>query len=170
MDTVLISNYILYSDRDELISPSKIGDTQTNSALDDTPGCSKDSAEDLKRRKLLARAPVVPFDSDLKYWGQSKINVPTIVKNDLSKFWNLADADEEFVPAGVEESLRNRSMLFPGEFQSVKWRCRAPLPNGKLCPRQDRLVRWKIKEIPVSEILAFPRYLYNCANEYLVLG
>ena len=28
--------------------------------------------------------------------------------------------------------------LFSGKFQPVKWSCRAPLPNGKLCPRMDR--------------------------------
>ena len=28
--------------------------------------------------------------------------------------------------------------VFSGKFQPVKWSCRAPLPNGKLCPRRDR--------------------------------
>ena len=27
---------------------------------------------------------------------------------------------------------------FPGEFKPVEWTCRAPLPSGRLCPRQDR--------------------------------
>ncbi len=30
------------------------------------------------------------------------------------------------------------SYFYSGEFQPVTWRCRAPLPSGQLCPRQDR--------------------------------
>lgn len=35
--------------------------------------------------------------------------------------------------------MRNRKITFEGEFQPVKWSCRAPLPSGKLCPRRDRV-------------------------------
>eukprot|EP00794_Sanderia_malayensis_P020485 gene20485-22501_t len=105
-----------------------------------TPGSSKDSEDDLRRRKLLTVAPVVAFDSDLRHWGEEKVHITPVVKNDsLHRFWHHAEFDEEFVPAGLEESLRTRAMNFSGEFQSVKWFCRAPMKNGKLCTRQDRL-------------------------------
>ena len=104
-------------------------------------GSSKDSEEDLRRRKLLAEAPVLAFDNDLRYWEEKKLHITPITKFDsLHRFWNASEFDEEFIPDGLEESLRSRSMPFSGEFESVKWNCRALLPNGKLCIRQDRLV------------------------------
>ena len=36
------------------------------------------------------------------------------------------------------ESMRSRVINFQGEFVPVKWKCRAPLPSGKLCKRMDR--------------------------------
>ena len=35
-------------------------------------------------------------------------------------------------------AMTTRVMTYAGEFEPVKWTCRAPLPNGKLCPRMDR--------------------------------
>lgn len=34
--------------------------------------------------------------------------------------------------------LRERKIDFSGTFEPVRWSCRAPLPSGRLCPRQDR--------------------------------
>jgi len=36
------------------------------------------------------------------------------------------------------EVSKSRVISFVGEFEPVKWKCRAPLPNGKLCQRMDR--------------------------------
>ena len=35
--------------------------------------------------------------------------------------------------------LRCRAITYAGEFEPVKRSCRAPLPNGTLCPRRDRV-------------------------------
>lgn len=35
-------------------------------------------------------------------------------------------------------ALKNRSISFAGKFEAVKWKCRAPMPNGKFCERMDR--------------------------------
>ena len=35
--------------------------------------------------------------------------------------------------------LRCRAITYAGEFEPVKRSCRAPLPNGSLCPRRDRI-------------------------------
>ena len=68
------------------------------------------------------------------------MHITPITKNDsLHRFWNNAEFDEEFIPAGLEESLRSRAISFAGRFEKVKWKCRAPMLNGKLCERQDRL-------------------------------
>ena len=37
------------------------------------------------------------------------------------------------------ESMRSRIINFEGEFKPVKWKCRAPMPTGKLCERMDRI-------------------------------
>lgn len=37
------------------------------------------------------------------------------------------------------ESMKTRVMNFEGKFVPVKWKCRAVMPNGKLCPRMDRV-------------------------------
>ena len=38
----------------------------------------------------------------------------------------------------AKDSLTTRVFNYTGEFQPVKWTCRAPLPSGKLCSRMDR--------------------------------
>lgn len=63
------------------------------------------------------------------------------VKLDNPKFWGTTtvdDMDEIPNPEGVA-ALRTRVIEFSGKFEPVKWSCRAPLPNGKLCPRKDRV-------------------------------
>ena len=62
------------------------------------------------------------------------------VKPDGHRFWvaSAEDRDEIRDPDG-EASLRTRVIEFTGNFEKVEWTCRAPLPTGKLCPRQDRV-------------------------------
>ena len=97
------------------------------------------SEKEAKAKELLKKAPVIPFDNDLRYWSSKKLHITPITKNDsLHKFWCNGEHNEEFVPAGLEESLRSRAMIFAGTFEKVKWKCRAPMPNGRLCERQDR--------------------------------
>jgi hypothetical protein len=61
------------------------------------------------------------------------------VRAEGSRFWytSLEELEEVPVPDGVP-SLRTRVIEFTGKFEPVQWACRAPLPSGKLCPRQDR--------------------------------
>lgn len=59
---------------------------------------------------------------------------------DVDKFWGCAGSDDIHEipnPEGVA-ALRTRVIEFSGKFEPVKWSCRAPLPNGNLCPRKDR--------------------------------
>lgn len=37
-----------------------------------------------------------------------------------------------------QQALQQVKTTFVGKFEPVKWTCRAPLKNGKLCPRMDR--------------------------------
>lgn len=36
-------------------------------------------------------------------------------------------------------AVLNRTFHYTGQFVPVKWKCRAPLPSGKLCERMDRV-------------------------------
>lgn len=61
------------------------------------------------------------------------------VKPDGHRFWRATAEDRgEIRDPDGEVSLRTRVIEFTGNFKRVEWTCRAPLPSGKLCPRQDR--------------------------------
>ena len=61
------------------------------------------------------------------------------VRAEGSRFWHSTQEELEEVPVpdGVK-SIRTRVIEFTGKFEPVQWSCRAPLTNGKLCPRRDR--------------------------------
>ncbi|XP_022241557.1 UV-stimulated scaffold protein A-like isoform X1 [Limulus polyphemus] len=117
-----------------------------NTKEDSSPSTSKDlllhskNTQDPVKAKLLAKAPHRPYDIDLYHWEEEKLEVPTVVKFDsLHKFWQpIENETTEFQAQEGIASLRRRAIDFSGEFVPVKWKCNAPLTNGKLCPRQDR--------------------------------
>lgn len=117
---------------------SKILSPQKN----ESPSCSKlTSSEDARKAKLLSIAPKLPFDNDLYHWEDEKIEAPTLltVKPDGHRFWvSTAEERDEIRDPDGEASIRTRVIEFSGNFERVEWTCRAPLPSGKLCPRQDR--------------------------------
>lgn len=39
----------------------------------------------------------------------------------------------------ITEMLKTRYITFAGKFEPVKHKCRAPMPDGTLCERQDRI-------------------------------
>ena len=101
--------------------------------------------------------PRVPFDVDLMYWGERPKPREVAVDAERLRFWGGSGREEEtiIVPGSgslervIEFTGSHRSgrlvvlyiftaNLFSGKFQPVKWSCRAPLPNGRLCPRMDR--------------------------------
>lgn len=104
----------------------------TNHCLDETS----------RKTSLLEKAPVVSFGVDLEHWEDpSKIRAP--VKNrfeDASRFWVQEKEVDDQEPGGSEEvaALTRRTVTFVGEFEPVRWKCRALLPNEKLCDRMDR--------------------------------
>ncbi|CAN7990643.1 unnamed protein product [Ixodes hexagonus] len=100
----------------------------------------KDSEMDLMEAgpSTSSAVPTLPFDMDLLYWDQEKVEAPAPVRVlDLNCVWRGADRDEDSLqPQAVP--FRERRIDFSGEFVPVKWTCRARLPSGKLCPRRDR--------------------------------
>ncbi|XP_035506610.2 UV-stimulated scaffold protein A isoform X2 [Scophthalmus maximus] len=85
-------------------------------------------------------APVVPFGLDLYYWGQEQPNAGKIIKAaSQHQFWVPVEVEEEVENEQLLAESRSRYISFPGSFTPVSHYCRAPLGNGKLCQRQDRL-------------------------------
>uniref|UniRef100_A0A8C3SHV7 UV-stimulated scaffold protein A n=1 Tax=Chelydra serpentina TaxID=8475 RepID=A0A8C3SHV7_CHESE len=55
------------------------------------------------------------------------------------RFWAPNEMDEEVENKEVAEMLKSRCITFSGKFEPVKHKCRAPMPDGRLCERQDRV-------------------------------
>ena len=89
--------------------------------------------------KLMKIAPVVPYDVDLKFWGEEKIQIPSSQKFDsLHRFWKTNEHVDEFVPPQLLDSYRTRKINIVTKVEKITRKCRAPLPNGSLCERMDR--------------------------------
>ncbi|XP_071482724.1 UV-stimulated scaffold protein A-like [Diadema antillarum] len=103
-------------------------------------GKKKLTAEEKERAELLKRAPVVSFGTDLAYWSNPEdIKAPVILRPDTdARTWISHVDNEEVVIESIKDDLKTRVMNFTGSFKPVKWKCRAPLPNGSLCERMDR--------------------------------
>ncbi|KAM8808826.1 UVSSA protein, partial [Eudromia elegans] len=93
-----------------------------------------------KRAEERAKAPVLPFGLDLHYWGQDQPSAGKILKfSSQHRFWAPNEVEEEVENKEISEMLKTRYITFAGEFEPVKHKCRAPMPNGGLCERQDRV-------------------------------
>ncbi|NXJ03904.1 UVSSA protein, partial [Odontophorus gujanensis] len=98
---------------------------------------------DSKRRKLeeeRAKAPLMPFGLDLHYWGQDQPSAGKILKfTSEHRFWAPSEVEEEVENKEITEMLKTRYITFAGKFEPVKHKCQAPMPDGSLCQRQDRI-------------------------------
>ncbi|XP_031572194.1 UV-stimulated scaffold protein A-like [Actinia tenebrosa] len=114
-------------------------DSSTTTSYIPTIGSSS-LVESEKRSKLLEKAPVVPFDMDLYHWEDPNYDPPKIIRSDnFNNFWANSDMEAEQLFKEDKGSMLKRRITFGGKFEPVKWACHAPLPNGKLCPRKDRI-------------------------------
>lgn len=61
--------------------------------------------------------------------------------DNASRFWVPEKEVDDQNPGCSEEvaALTRRSYTYAGEFVPVKWKCRAPLSDGRLCERMDRI-------------------------------
>lgn len=94
---------------------------------------------DEKKKKLLEKAPVVPFDMDLFFWDDPTAHTHKVVKTYFDNNWASKEHEGEYVISSEKEARPTRLVTYTGKFEPVKWSCRAPLPSGKLCSRQDRI-------------------------------
>lgn len=100
------------------------------------PSTSRAASSDQKAKDV----PVVPFGLDIYYWGEDQPNAGKIIKSaSQHQFWVPINTEEEVENKELAAESRSRYITFPGRFTPVSHFCRAPLGNGKLCQRQDRL-------------------------------
>ncbi|XP_039509736.1 UV-stimulated scaffold protein A isoform X1 [Pimephales promelas] len=85
-------------------------------------------------------APVVPFGVDLYYWGQEQPTAGKIIKNTSQhQFWVPHEVEEEVENKELCAEMKSRYITFAGKFKPVEHKCKAPMPDGSLCERQDRV-------------------------------
>ncbi|XP_069779154.1 UV-stimulated scaffold protein A [Narcine bancroftii] len=132
----------------------KIWKQQLSSQMYSLPGTSKDnilasksagpklSSEDARKRKMeeeMRNAPMMPFGLDLQYWGEEQSTSGKILKvHTPHRFWGSKEMDDDSENEEMAALLKTRYITFAGKFEPVKHKCRAPMPNGSLCERQDR--------------------------------
>ena len=112
------------------------------------PKSSKAGKIDSRKKQLLDRAPVVSFGRDLLAWDAEKyqelkasITLGAPKELDVGHRYyggHSASETDRGVSDAAMSSITSRTIEFAGEFKPVQQRCKAPLPSGKLCPRQDR--------------------------------
>ncbi|XP_062380749.1 UV-stimulated scaffold protein A [Sardina pilchardus] len=84
--------------------------------------------------------PVVPFGIDLYYWGKEQPTAGKIIKySSQHQFWVPNEREEEVVNEELSAQMKSRYITFAGRFQPVLHKCKAPMSNGGLCERQDRV-------------------------------
>ncbi|TRY81337.1 hypothetical protein DNTS_029763 [Danionella cerebrum] len=103
--------------------PSRVSAASTQAT-----DCSKD------------KVPVVPFGIDLYYWGEEQPTAGKILKQrSQHQFWVPHEVEEEVENPELSAQMKSRCITFAGKFKPVEHKCRAPMPNGSLCERQDRI-------------------------------
>ncbi|XP_070183848.1 UV-stimulated scaffold protein A-like isoform X2 [Littorina saxatilis] len=105
------------------------------------PSTSNDNKPATVTSETDGGVPTLSFGLDLAYWGTpDKMEAPAVVKNDsLHRFWVPAQVENEKPSQNEMAAVLNRTFHYTGQFVPVKWKCRAPLPSGKLCERMDRV-------------------------------
>ncbi|CAI9732683.1 Hypothetical predicted protein [Octopus vulgaris] len=125
--------------QDEQNRPSTSSDTGSSVSIMPSQSNAEKQLNERKER-LLQQAPFIPFGPDLAFWeNPDKIEAPAAVKNDsLHRFWVPQQAETSSSQQEIA-LIKNRSFTFTGTFEPVQWQCRAPMPNGTLCKRMDRI-------------------------------
>ena len=126
-------------------SPIKKIDSKLTTANNDIPCTSKSCIDEieefldekeLKRREMLKIAPIINLH-ELDYYS-----TPVIQKVETTHPLYQRREAEELIETKEKDVMEAANRLtkkpFIGKFEPVKWSCRAPLKNGKLCPRMDR--------------------------------
>ncbi|XP_051715894.1 UV-stimulated scaffold protein A [Ctenopharyngodon idella] len=110
--------------------------------LDSAPSTSVSEAavSSSGQEKASVKAPVVPFGVDLYYWGEEQPTAGKIIKHTSQhQFWVPHEVEEEVENKELSAEMKSRYITFAGKFTPVEHKCKAPMPDGSLCERQDRV-------------------------------
>ncbi|XP_059470647.1 UV-stimulated scaffold protein A-like isoform X2 [Neocloeon triangulifer] len=83
--------------------------------------------------------PVKNMPKNIEDWEKKNMELPPVIvgiRPDNSQVWIGPSVEDDEVKVPVIESC---PVEYSSAFEPVKWACRAPLPNGSLCPRKDRV-------------------------------
>ncbi|CAF0789418.1 unnamed protein product [Rotaria sp. Silwood1] len=78
-------------------------------------------------------------EDEIKYFfhDDSECIKRTFIQHDVQNFF-VRPTEKNDVPESLNYSILMRKRTFVNELPAIKWKCRAPLGNGKLCERMDR--------------------------------
>ncbi|XP_069060130.1 UV-stimulated scaffold protein A isoform X2 [Pleurodeles waltl] len=114
--------------------------TSQPSSTDVEAGSHKTKSDEGIHEEERAKAPVLPYGVDLYYWGEDQPTAGKMLKfASEHRFWAPSQEDEEVENEDLAAMSKTRYITFAGKFEPVKHKCMAPMPNGTLCQRQDRL-------------------------------
>ncbi|KAJ2785206.1 hypothetical protein H4R18_000657 [Coemansia javaensis] len=85
---------------------------------------------------LRETAPVVSYGPDLMYWGRTEISANTSGLEVRHRFLGSA-RDEPVLPDAARRRLQMRAVHHAEPERPTIKACRAPLGDGRLCPRRD---------------------------------
>ncbi|KAM9469996.1 UV-stimulated scaffold protein A isoform 1-T3 [Clarias gariepinus] len=103
-------------------------------------GSAKPTTSSIEQGEEKEKAPVIPFGLDLYYWGEEQPTAGKIIKySSQHQFWVPNEVEEEVENKELSAQMKSRCITFAGRFQPVEHKCKAPMPNGSLCERQDRV-------------------------------
>ncbi|KAJ2710538.1 hypothetical protein H4R19_003699 [Coemansia spiralis] len=119
------------------VHPSTLRDNYAGQAA--AQGATSDAQQgelSAVEERLRESAPVVSYGADLMYWGQTEINANTTGLEVRHRFLGSA-RDEPVLSDAARRGLQTRSVYVPEPERKAIKACRAPLKDGRLCPRRD---------------------------------
>ncbi|KAJ2307733.1 hypothetical protein IWW55_000810 [Coemansia sp. RSA 2706] len=114
------------------INPEQLRDRHTTTTSSSDEQRPANPVED----RLRESAPVVSYDSDLMYWGRDSVSVDTTGLEIRHRFLGSA-RDEPILTGAALDSLKKRAVFYQEPERKEIKACRAPLRDGRLCPRRD---------------------------------
>ncbi|XP_072353640.1 UV-stimulated scaffold protein A [Scyliorhinus torazame] len=119
--------------------PGSSDRTDIQASTSARPELSNERDKNRKREEELEKAPVMSFGIDLYYWGKEQLTTGRILKIDTPhRFWASNDEMKDESESKGSAAAQTRYITFAGKFEPVNHMCRAPMPNGRFCERQDR--------------------------------
>ncbi|KAJ2805258.1 hypothetical protein H4R21_001329 [Coemansia helicoidea] len=115
-----------------VLRTSRAGPARTQHTANSTPQGELSAVEE----RLRESAPVVSYGPDLLYWGQTEISANTTGLEVRHRFLGSA-RDEPVLSDAARRGLQMRAVFLPEPARGPIKACRAPLKDGRLCPRRD---------------------------------